>query len=77
MKRQKYPAKERIIRVTGIGKRGLKEEWNGYLRTEYEFSMAVCRSLASDIEKFVNEMRENLRRTIVLPGSQTQHPTMC
>ncbi len=31
----------------GIMKRWLKEEWCGYLKTEYEFSMAVCRSLAS------------------------------
>jgi hypothetical protein len=38
----------------GIVERGLKEEWGGYLRSEYEFSMAICRSLASDIEVFVN-----------------------
>ncbi len=34
----------------GIVKRGLKEEWSGYLRTEYEFSMAICRSLGYDVE---------------------------
>jgi len=45
----------------GIVKRGLKEEWSGHLRTEYEFSMAVCRSLASDIEAFVNEVRGDLK----------------
>ena len=45
----------------GIVKRGLKEEWSGHLRTEYEFSMAVCRSLASDIEVFVNEVRGELK----------------
>jgi hypothetical protein len=45
----------------GIVKRGLKEEWCGYLRTEYEFSTAVCRSLASDIEVFVNEVRGELK----------------
>jgi len=45
----------------GIIKRGLKEEWRGYLRTDYEFSMAVCRSLASDIEVFVNEVRGELK----------------
>ena len=38
----------------GIVKRGLKEEWGGYLRREYEFSLSICRSLASDIEVFVN-----------------------
>ena len=37
----------------GIVKRGLKEEWCGYIRREYEFSMAVCRSLASDFETFM------------------------
>ena len=42
----------------GIMKRGLKEEWSGYLRREYEFSMAICRSLASDDEVFVNEAFE-------------------
>ncbi|MCW3137619.1 MAG: hypothetical protein OCU20_03000 [Methanophagales archaeon] len=36
----------------GIVKRGLKEECCGYIRREYEFSMAVCRSLARDIEAF-------------------------
>ena len=46
-------------------KRGLKEEWRGYLRTDYEFSMAVCRSLASDIEVFVNEVGPE-RRAVVL-----------
>ena len=45
----------------GIVKRGLKEEWCGYLKTEYEFSMAVCRSLASDIKVFVNEARGELK----------------
>ena len=45
----------------GIVKRGLKEEWCGYIRREYEFSMAVCRSLASDIETFVNEARGELK----------------
>ncbi|MHC1600576.1 MAG: hypothetical protein ACXQS5_07155, partial [Candidatus Methanospirareceae archaeon] len=45
----------------GIVKRGLKEEWCGYIRREYEFSMAVCRSLASDIEAFVNEVRRKLK----------------
>ena len=45
----------------GIVKRGLKEEWCGYLKTEYEFSMAVCRSLASDVEVFVNEARGDLK----------------
>lgn len=43
----------------GIVKSGVKEEWCGYIRREYEFSMAVCRSLASDIEVFVNEVRGN------------------
>ncbi|RJS75573.1 hypothetical protein CW714_00075 [Methanophagales archaeon] len=38
----------------GIMKRGLKEGWSGHLRAEYEFSMTVCRSLASDIKVFVN-----------------------
>ena len=41
----------------GIVKRGLKEEWCGYIRCEYEFSMAVCRSLASDFERFMKEAR--------------------
>jgi len=45
----------------GILKRGLKEEWSGYLRSDYEFSMAICRSLASDIEVFVNEARGDLK----------------
>jgi len=45
----------------GIVKRGLKEEWCGYIRREYEFSMAVCRSLASDFETFVNEARGELK----------------
>ncbi|MCW7069497.1 MAG: hypothetical protein OCU17_02655 [Methanophagales archaeon] len=36
----------------GIVKRGLKEECCGYIRREYESSMAVCRSLARDIEAF-------------------------
>jgi len=36
----------------GIVKRGLKEEFCGYIRREYESSMAVCRSLARDIEAF-------------------------
>ena len=36
----------------GIVKIGLKEECCGYIRREYEFSMAVCRSLARDIEAF-------------------------
>jgi len=41
----------------GIVKRELKEEWCGYIRREYEFSMAVCRSLASDFETFMKEAR--------------------
>lgn len=45
----------------GIVKRGLKEEWCGYIGGEYEFSMAVCRSLASDIEAFVNAVRGELK----------------
>ena len=45
----------------GIVKRGLKEEWCDYIRREYEFSMAVCRSLASDIETFMNEARGELK----------------
>ena len=43
----------------GIVKRGLKEEWCGYIRREYEFPMAVCRSLASDFETFIKEARGN------------------
>jgi len=34
----------------GIVKRGVKEEWCDYIRRKYGFPMAVCRSLASDIE---------------------------
>jgi len=45
----------------GIVKRGLKEEWCGYIRREYEFSMAVCRSLASDFERFMKEARGELK----------------
>ena len=45
----------------GIVKRGLKEEWCGYIRREYEFSMAVCRSLASDFETFMKEARRELK----------------
>ena len=45
----------------GIVKSGVKEEWCGYIRREYEFSIAVCRSLASDIEAFVNEVRGKLK----------------
>jgi len=45
----------------GIVKRGLKDEWCGYIRREYEFSMAVCRSLASDFERFMKEARGELK----------------
>lgn len=45
----------------GLLKRGIKEEWQGYLRREYEFSMAICRSLAGDIEVFVNDVRGELK----------------
>ncbi|MHC1567938.1 MAG: hypothetical protein ACXQTD_09675, partial [Candidatus Syntropharchaeia archaeon] len=45
----------------GIVKRGLKEEWCDYIRREYEFSMAVCRSLASDFERFMKEARGELK----------------
>ena len=47
----------------GIVKRGLKEEWCDYIRREYEFSMAVCRSLASDFETFMKEARGELMKT--------------
>jgi len=45
----------------GIVKRELKEEWCDYIRREYEFSMAVCRSLASDFETFMKEARGELK----------------
>ena len=45
----------------GIVRRGVKEEWCDYIRRKYGFSMAVCRSLASDIEAFVNEVRGGLK----------------
>ena len=46
----------------GIVKRGLKEEWCDYIiRREYEFSMAVCRSLASDFETCMKEARGELK----------------
>lgn len=41
----------------GIAKKGIKKEWCECIRHRYEFSMAICRSLASDIEAFVNEVR--------------------
>ena len=43
-----------------------KKEWCEYIRHRYEFSTAICRSLASDIEAFVNEVRGEIeRRTVV------------
>ena len=61
----------------GIVKRGLKEEWCGYIRREYEFSMAVCRSLASDSETFMKEARGELKEAAVLPGCQIQYTPWC
>ncbi|MCW3138741.1 MAG: hypothetical protein N2V76_10150 [Methanophagales archaeon] len=45
----------------GIAKKGVKKEWCEYIRHRCEFSMAICRSLASDIEAFMNEVRGKLK----------------
>ena len=45
----------------GILKRRLNKEWCGYIKRKYELPMAICRSLANDIEMFVDEERGTLK----------------